>query len=76
MTLFSDSPGRFTEGPPEDDTPPDPCDLCFIKSLRIRAGVSYYDGPALVSQSIYESRTDNCSINGMPRTTSTLPVTV
>ncbi|ORY64855.1 uncharacterized protein BCR38DRAFT_431162 [Pseudomassariella vexata] len=52
------------------------CDMCFIKSLRMQAGSSYYDGPALASSSIYESKTSSCQVSDMPRTTSTLPFTV
>ncbi|KAI1448974.1 carbohydrate-binding module family 50 protein [Annulohypoxylon stygium] len=53
-----------------------PCDMCFVKGLRIQASVPYYDGPAIISQSIYESKTSSCSISGMPRTTSSLPATI
>lgn len=53
-----------------------PCDMCFVKGLRIQASVPYYDGPAIISQSIYESKTSSCSISGMPRTTSSLPATM
>jgi len=42
----------------------------------MQAAVDYYEGPALVSMSVYESKTDNCSIPDMPRTTSTLPMTL
>ncbi|OBT78531.1 hypothetical protein VF21_01031 [Pseudogymnoascus sp. 05NY08] len=45
---------------------PNPCDLCFIKNLRMQAGSPYYDGPALADSSVYESKTSSCSITGMP----------
>ncbi|KAF8457864.1 LysM domain-containing protein [Kalaharituber pfeilii] len=48
----------------------DPCDLCFIKHLRILAGSPYYDGPFLAE--IYESKTSGCSVVGYPLTTTTL----
>ena len=57
-------------------TEADACDMCFIKSLRIQASVPYYDGPAIVSQSLYESKTSSCKVKDMPRTTSSLPVIV
>lgn len=50
--------------------------MCFIKGLRIQAGAPYYDGPAIVSYSIYESKTSACDVRNMPRTTTPLPVTV
>ncbi|OBT52616.1 hypothetical protein VE04_06030 [Pseudogymnoascus sp. 24MN13] len=52
---------------------PNPCDLCFIKNLRLQAGSPYYDGPALADSSVYESKTSSCSITGMPLTTTDLP---
>ncbi|OBT95526.2 hypothetical protein VE01_05175 [Pseudogymnoascus verrucosus] len=51
---------------------PNPCDLCFIKNLRLQAGSPYYDGPALADSSVYESKTSSCSITGMPLTTTDL----
>ncbi|KAL8857174.1 MAG: hypothetical protein Q9178_006229 [Gyalolechia marmorata] len=52
--------------------PTDPCDLCFVKSLQFRAGSPYYDGPALVEQSIYQSKTSSCRVTGYPLTTTAL----
>lgn len=50
----------------------DPCDMCFIKNLRLQAGSPYYDGPALRESSIYESKTSSCSVTGYPLATTTL----
>jgi hypothetical protein len=57
---------------PNGTNVPDSCDLCFIKSLQLQAGSPYYDGPALASQSIYQSKTSSCNVTGYPLTTSTL----
>ena len=50
--------------------------MCFIKSLRMQASVPYFDGPALVDAMVYENKTSSCSIQNMPRTTSTLGITL
>lgn len=70
-----ESPIRFTDLV-ANGTRADPCDMCFILSLRIQLSVPFYDGPALRSQSIYESKTSACQIEGMPITTSPLPFSV
>ncbi|KAI1505940.1 LysM domain-containing protein [Biscogniauxia marginata] len=51
---------------------PSNCDLCFIKRLRMEAGSPYYEGPRLLSMSLYESLTSSCGVSDMPLTTSTL----
>ncbi|KAK3390168.1 hypothetical protein B0H63DRAFT_519403 [Podospora didyma] len=71
-----DSRGRFTQDVTGNGTAPSPCDLCFVKGLRIQAGVPYFDGPAIVSMSVYESKTSSCNVVNMPRTTSTIPVII
>ncbi|KAK4210390.1 hypothetical protein QBC37DRAFT_292564 [Rhypophila decipiens] len=72
-----DSRGNFLPDVVANGTAaPSECDLCFVKALRMQAAVPYFDGPALVSASIYESKTASCSIANMPRTTSTIPVTI
>jgi LysM repeat protein len=48
--------------------PVDPCDMCLLKNLRFQAGSPYYDGPDLASQSLYQSRTSSCGIQGQPLT--------
>ena len=71
-----DSRGSFLQDVVANGTAPSECDLCFVKALRIQAAVPYFDGPALVSASIYESKTSSCNVANMPRTTSTVPVTM
>lgn len=56
--------------------PADPCDMCFIKNLRFQAGSPYYDGPRLIANSVYQSKTSSCSVTGYPLTTSTLNFTM
>lgn len=70
-----DSPIRFTDIV-ANGTQADPCDMCFILSLRIQASVPFYDGPAILSQSLYQSKTSSCKVEGMPMTTSSLPFSV
>ncbi|KAK4220509.1 hypothetical protein QBC38DRAFT_526748 [Podospora fimiseda] len=70
-------PGSLIQGPIGlIDGVPSPCDMCFIKSLRIQVSVSYFDGPALVDALIYENKTSSCGIKNMPRTTSALGITL
>lgn len=49
----------------------DPCDLCLVKNLQYQAGSPYYDGPDILSSSLYESKTSSCGITGLPLTTTT-----
>jgi LysM repeat protein len=51
----------------------DPCDMCFVKKLRIEAGSPYYDGWKLAKESVYESKTASCKVTGMPLVMSTIP---
>lgn len=51
----------------------DPCDMCFIKSLKFQAESPYFDGPLLQEQSIYQSKTSSCRVTGYALTTSGLP---
>ncbi|KAF8457847.1 hypothetical protein BDZ91DRAFT_785929 [Kalaharituber pfeilii] len=63
-----------TSWPGANTTAPiDTCDLCFIKSMRIQAGSPYYNGPRLLSQSQYQSKTSSCSVTGYPLTTTDPP---
>ena len=52
----------------------DPCDMCFIKKLRIEASSPYYDGWKLAKEGVYESKTSSCKIAGLPLSTKTAPV--
>ena len=70
-----DSPIRFTDIV-ANGTRADSCDMCFILSLRLQASVPFYDGPAIQSQSVYQSKTSSCKVEGMPMTTSSLPFSV
>ncbi|KAK4186732.1 hypothetical protein QBC35DRAFT_452972 [Podospora australis] len=70
------SPGLFQGEIGANITAPNPCDMCFVKSLRIQASVPYFDGPALANALVYENKTSSCSIQNMPRTTSTLGITL
>lgn len=69
------SPIRFTDTT-ANGTKADPCDMCFVLSLRLQASVPFYDGPAIRSQSLYESKTSSCRVEGMPLTISSLPFSV
>lgn len=66
------SPVGWDSSADNNTEPSGPCDLCFIKSLRMQAASPYYDGPELRSQSIYQSKTSSCGVVGYPLTTSTL----
>lgn len=68
----TDSPFRFTDIV-ANGTVADPCDMCFILSLRIQAGAPFYDGPAIASQSLYQSKTSSCKIQDVPLTTTSVP---
>ncbi|EAS33736.3 LysM domain-containing protein [Coccidioides immitis RS] len=63
---------NYLDAVPSGTVPPDPCDMCFIKSLRLQAGSPYFDGPALASMSAYESMTSKCGVTGQPLTTTTI----
>lgn len=49
----------------------DPCDICLVKNLKFQAESPYYEGPDLLSSSIYQSKTASCGITDMPLTTTT-----
>ena len=53
--------------------PADPCDMCFVKKLRMEAGSPYYDGWKLAKDSVYQSKTASCKVTGMPLVVSTIP---
>jgi hypothetical protein len=48
------------------------CDLCAIKKLGLEAGSPYYNGPVLLDQSVYQSKTSSCSLSGYPLTTTSI----
>ncbi|EZF35126.1 hypothetical protein H101_01329 [Trichophyton interdigitale H6] len=51
---------NYLSSVPPGTVPPDPCDMCFIKSLQLKAGSPYFDGPDLASMSVYMSMTSQC----------------
>lgn len=69
--LDPDGKDPVTGGKANVTTPPSPCDLCFVESLRFQAGSPYYDGPLLAS--VYSSKTSSCKVSGMPLITTTIP---
>lgn len=71
----TDSPFRFTDIV-ANGTALEACDMCFVLSLKIQAGAPFYDGPAISSQSLYESKTSSCKIDGMPITATSVPFPV
>ena len=66
----ADSLFGWDSSPPNGTNVTDPCDMCFIKGLQLQAGSPYYDGPALASQSIYQSKTSSCKVTGYPLTST------
>lgn len=52
----------------------DPCDMCLVKNLKFQAESPYYDGPDLLSSSIYQSKTSSCSVTGMDLTSTPLTI--
>ncbi|KAK7732720.1 hypothetical protein SLS63_004975 [Diaporthe eres] len=56
----------------DQDLRPDDCDICIAERLRHQAGSPYFDGPAVASESLYESMTSSCGISGRPVVTSTI----
>ncbi|KAI0143678.1 hypothetical protein GGR57DRAFT_341918 [Xylariaceae sp. FL1272] len=52
----------------------DSCDLCLVKNLQFQAGSPYYDGPMILAQSIYQSKTSSCGIKNMDITPTALTV--
>ncbi|SPO07097.1 uncharacterized protein DNG_09791 [Cephalotrichum gorgonifer] len=77
---FAEDPGdpifSFAPISGDNETVVDPCDLCFIKRLKLEAESPYYSGQDLVSQGVYESKTSSCSVSDMPLTMSSLPVEI
>jgi hypothetical protein len=69
----TESPGGWSSTPPSGVQSSGPCDLCFIKNLKMQAESPYYHGPQLRSSSIYESKTSSCGVAGYALSTSTLP---
>lgn len=61
---------NYLSSVPPGTVPPDPCDMCFIKSLQLKAGSPYFDGPDLASMSVYMSMTSQCGVSGQPFTTT------
>jgi hypothetical protein len=68
-----ESPGGWDSTPPSDVPSSGPCDLCFIKNLKMQAESPYYYGPQLRSSSVYESKTSSCGVSDYALSTSTLP---
>ncbi|KAF4534766.1 LysM domain-containing protein [Lasiodiplodia theobromae] len=63
---------NYLDAIPSGAEEPEPCDACFLKSLRLQAGSPYFEGPAIASMSLYESMTSSCGVTGQPLTTTTL----
>ncbi|KAK3185814.1 hypothetical protein K4F52_005470 [Lecanicillium sp. MT-2017a] len=73
--VFSDpgvSPFNYLSEVPEGATQPSSCDECIAARLRMRAGSPYFDGPVVASESLYQSLTSSCGIEGKPVTTTTI----
>ncbi|TQN75343.1 LysM domain-containing protein [Colletotrichum shisoi] len=66
------SPFNYLSEAPEEAAEPSSCDVCIAARLRMRAGSPYFDGPVVVSESLYQSMTSSCGITGKPVTTTTI----
>jgi hypothetical protein len=73
LLIIVESPAGWDSTAPSNVQSSGPCDLCFIKSLKMQAESPYYYGPGLRSLSVYESKTSSCGVAGYPLSTSTLP---